>query len=140
MGLREVVFERVVHFGRPEPTRLMKLNQLLVAIVSLGFVGVANAEDGEEKKPKGKGRGGPDALVKRMDTDGNGELSTAELSKLKEEQRARLLKRVDGNSDGKLDKKEIEEWKEKAAKSAGKKEGEGGGKKKKEGGETKEGE
>ena len=105
--------------------------------MSVGCSGVAFAEDGKEKKPKGKRPKGPEGIVLRLDKDENGELSVAELAKMKEEQRTKILKRADGNSDGALDKAEIAKWKEKAAKAAAKKKKE---EKEKEGGEKKEGE
>ena len=116
---------------------LMKNNKILVAaLLAVGFCGAAFAEKAEGDKPK-RG-GGPEALVKRLDKDKNGELSVDELSKMKEEIRTKLLAKADKNSDGALDKDEIEKMKAHGAKPGGKKPG--GKKKGGAGGEKKEAE
>ncbi len=119
---------------RPGPggnNTLMKNNKILVAVLlAVGFSGAAFAEKAEGDKPKRAG--GPEALVKRLDKDKNGELSADELSKMKEEARTKLMAKADKNSDGALDKDELEKMKAHGAKPGGKKPGEKkpGGKKK----------
>lgn len=96
---------------------MKKILILATVIISGIAIGNLQAEEGD-KGGKGKGKGGDpaaraDAMIKKLDTDGNGTISKAEMaagpmaSKAKEGTLDKMFAARDTNEDGELDKAEL---------------------------------
>lgn len=125
----------------------MKKILILATVVVSGMALGLHAEEGD--KGKGKGHGGDpakraEAMIKKLDTDGNGTISKAEFAaspmgekmKAKEGMLDKAFAARDTNGDGELDKAELSKPGPGAkGKGKGPKDGEGKGKKGKKDGE-----
>ncbi len=128
----------------------MKKIFILATVIVSGLAFSLQAEEGD--KGKGKGKGDPaaraDAMIKKLDTDGNSTLSKTEFAagpqaekmKAKEGMLDKFFAARDTNSDGELDKAELSKPVQ-GGKGKGPKGGEGKGKGPKDGeGKGKKGE
>ncbi len=88
----------------------MKRNRITIACTAAGLLATAGALSAAPggQGPRGKGPPSPEAIVQRLDTDGDGKLSAAEADNTPRGRLAEYFATIDANSDGYLVPDELE--------------------------------